>query len=64
MAQKSVRNAQKEVNVEAHSWANAERALEALKEENMDLTKKLKEAESACLSAEAVLKTAKAQAED
>ena len=30
----------------------------------MDLTKKLREAESACLSAEAVLKTAKAQAED
>lgn len=64
MAQEWVRNAQKEVNVEAHSRANAERALGALKEENMDLTKKLREAESACLSAEAVLKTAKAQAED
>ena len=64
VAKKWVRNARDEINVEAHSRANAERALGALKEEHAKLAKKLKEAESARLSVEADLKTTEAQAED
>ena len=52
MAEEWVRNARDEVNAKAHSRANAE------------LTRKLKEAESAHLSAEAGLKTTEAQAKD
>ena len=64
MAKEWVRNAQDEVNNEAHSRANAERSLGALKEEHAELTRKLKEAKSARLSVEAGLKTTKAQAKD
>ena len=64
MAKEWVRNARDEVNVKAHSWANAKRALGALKEEHAELTKKLREVESTHLCAEASLKTTEAQAED
>ena len=64
MVEEWIRNARDEVIAEAHSWANVERALGALKEEHAELIKKLKEAESARLSAEASLKTVEAQAKD
>ena len=64
MAEEWVRNARDEVNAEAHSRVNVERALRALKEEHAELTKKLREVESAHMSAEAGLKTAEAQAKD
>lgn len=64
VAEEWVRNARDEVNAEAHSRANVERAFGALKEENAELAKKMKEAESARLSAEAGLKTTEAQAKD
>ena len=57
-------NAHDEVNVEAHSQANAEKVLGALKEKHKKLTNKLKEEYKERLSAFASLKTAKAQAED
>ena len=57
-------NARDEVNVEAHSQANTEKVLGALKEKHKKLTNKLKEEDKECLSAFASLKTAKAQAED
>ena len=60
MAEEWVRNARDEVIAEAHSRANVERALGALKEEHAKLIKKLKEVESARLSAEAGLKTVEA----
>ena len=59
MAEEWVRNARDEVNVEAYSRANAERALGALNEEHAELTRKLKEAESTRLSAEVGLKLLK-----
>ena len=40
MAEEWVRNARDEVNAKAHSLANVERALGALKEENAELAKK------------------------
>ena len=64
MAEEWVRNARDEVDAEAHSRVNVERALRALKEEHAELTKKLREVESARISAEASLKTAEAQAKD
>ena len=64
MVEKWVRNTRDEVNAEVHSRANAKKALGAFKEEHTELTKKLREAESARLSAEASLKTAKTQVED
>ena len=64
MVEEWVRNARDEVDAEAHSRVNVERALRALKEEHAELTKKLREVESARISAEASLKTAEAQAKD
>ena len=64
MAEEWVRNARDEVNAEAHSRANAERPFGALKEKHAELTRKLKEAKNARLSAEAGLKTTEAQAKD
>ena len=64
MVEERVRNARDEVDAEAHSRVNVERALRALKEEHAELTKKLREVESARISAEASLKTAEAQAKD
>ena len=64
MAEEWVRNAQDEATAEAHSWANAEKALGAFKEKHVKLTKKLREAKSACLSAEAGLKITKALVEN
>ena len=61
MVEEWVRNARDEVDAEAHSRVNVERALRALKEKHAELTKKLREVESACMSAEASLKTAEAQ---
>ena len=64
MVEKWVRNTRDEVNAKVHSRANAKKALGAFKEEHTELTKKLREVESARLSAEASLKTAKTQVED
>ena len=64
MVEEWVRNARDEVDAEAHSRVNVERALRALREEHAELTKKLREVESARISAEASLKTAEAQAKD
>ena len=59
-----VKNAHDEVNAEAHSRANAEKVLGALKEEHKELTNNLKEVDKECLSALVGLKTAEVQAED
>ena len=59
-----VRNAHDEVHAEAHSRANAKKALKAPKQEKVELSEKLKEANQACLSAEAGLKTTEKQVED
>ena len=64
MVEEWVRNARDEVDAEAHSRVIVERALRALKEEHAELTKKLREVESARISAEASLKTAEAQPKD
>ena len=64
MAEEWVRNARDEATAEAHSWANAEKALGAFKEKHVKLTKKLREAESACLSAEGGLKITKTLVEN
>ena len=59
-----VKNARDEVSAEAHSQANAEKVLGALKEEHKKLTNKLKEVDKERLSTLASLKTIEAQAED
>ena len=64
IAEEWVRNACEEVNAEAHSRANAEKMLIALKEEHKDLANKLKESDKERQSALAGLKNAEAQAED
>jgi len=58
------RDARKRTNAEALSRAEIEKTLGAIKKEQYELTEKLKKAQSACLSAEASLKTAKKQVED
>ena len=57
VAEEWVKNARDEVNAEAHSRANAEKALRALKQEKEELSEKLKEANQARLSPKAGLKT-------
>ena len=64
VAEEWVRNARDEVNAEAHSRVNAEKVLGALKEEQKELTNKLKEVDKERLSALAGLKTAEVQVED
>ena len=62
VAEEWVKNARDEVNAMAHFRANAKKALRALKQENAELSEKLKEAKQAHLSAEACLKTTEKQA--
>ena len=57
VAKEWVRNARKEVKVEANSHLETKKALEALKQEQAGLSKKLKEAIQAHQSAEEDLKT-------
>ena len=64
MAKEWVRDARKEANAEALSRVDVEKSFEALKQEQVELHEKLKEADKACLSAEAGLKTTERQAED
>ena len=64
MAEEWVRNAHDKVKVEAHSRFKVEKAFRALKEEHTQLSEKLKEADKACLSTEAGLKTTERQMED
>lgn len=62
MVEEWVQNAHNEVRAEAHSCLEVEKALGALKQEKLKLFEKLKEADKACLSAEASLKTMERQA--
>ena len=64
VAKEWVRDARKKVNVEALSRVDVEKSLGALKQEQVELHKKLKEANKARLNAEVGLKTVKRQAED
>ena len=64
VAKEWVHDARKKVNVEALSRADVEKSLGALKQEQVELREKLKEANKARLNAEVGLKTAKRQAED
>ena len=64
VAEEWVRNARKEANVVDLARADVEKSLGALKQEQVELSEKLKEADQACRSAEAGLKTVERQAED
>ena len=57
-------DAHKQVDVEALTCADVEKSLGAAKQEQFELSKKLKVVGQARLSAEAGLKTAERQAED
>ena len=58
------RDAHKQADAEALSRAKTEKTLGAIKQEQYELTEKLKEVQSARLSAEASLKSAEKQVED
>ena len=64
MAEDWVQNAYNKFDTEAQTRRDVEKALGTVNHEKTQLTEKLKAAESACQSAEAGLKTAKAQTED
>ena len=64
MAEEWVRDARNEANTVALSRANVEKSLGALKQEQAELSEKLKEADQARLSAEVGLKTVERQAKD
>ena len=64
MAEEYCRNNCKLADVEALSCAEVEKALRTLKQEQFELSEKLKEAEKNRRSAKASLKNAKSQAED
>ena len=64
MAEEWDRDARNEANTVALSRANVEKFLGALKQEQAELSEKLKEADQARLSAEVGLKTVERQAED
>ena len=66
MAEEWIHDAHKEVEVEveALSRANVEKSLRALKQEQVEMSKKLKAANQAYLSAKAGLKTVERQAKD
>ena len=57
-------DARNEANTKPFSRADVEKSLEALKQEQAELSEKLKEANKARLSAEVDLKTVERQAED
>ena len=64
VAEEWVRDARKKANVEAFSCVNIEKSLRALKQEQAELHKKLKEVDKAHLSVEAGLKTVERKVED
>ena len=64
MAEEWIRDAHKEVEVEALSRADVEKSLRALKQEQVEMSEKLKAANQAYLSAKASLKTVERQAKD
>ena len=64
MAEDWVQNAYNKFDTEAQTRRDVEKALGTVNHEKTQLTEKFKAAESACQSAEAGLKTAKAQTED
>ena len=64
VAKEWVRVAYKEANTEALSYANIEKSLGALKQEQIKLHEKLKETDKARLSAKVGLKTVERQADD
>ena len=64
VAEEWYRDAHKWADAEAFSRAEIEKTLWAIKQEQYELTEKLKEAQSARLSTEAGLKTAEKQDED
>ena len=64
VAEEWVRNAHDEVKAKACSRHEVEKTLRALKEEHVQLSKKLKEADKARLSVEAGLKTIERQMKD
>ena len=64
MAKEWVRDTRKEANAEALSHVDVKKSFGALKQEQVELHEKLKEADKAHLSAEAGLKTTERQAED
>ena len=64
MAEEWICDAHKEVKAEALSRADVEKLLGALKQEQVEMSEKLKAADQAYLSAEAGLKTVERQAKD
>ncbi|XP_050260058.1 uncharacterized protein LOC126705177 [Quercus robur] len=64
VAEEWVHEARNEANAEALSRADVKKSLGALKQEKAELSEKLKEADKACLSVEAGLKTVERQAKD
>ena len=64
VAEEWVQSAHNKFDVESQSRCEVEKALGIANHEKIQLVEKLKVAESACQSAEAGLKNAKAQAED
>ena len=64
VAEEWVHDARNEANAEALPHADVEKSLGALKQEQAELSEKLKVTDQACLSAEVGLKTVERQAED
>ena len=64
MAEEWIRDAHKEVEAEALSRADVEKSLRAFKQEQVEMSEKLKAADQAYLSAKASLKTVERQAKD
>ena len=57
MAEEWVKNARNQIKAEAYSYAEAEKSLRALKQEQTKLANKLTTTERGCLSAEVGLKS-------
>ena len=64
MTEEWVRDACNEARAEAHSYAEVEKSLGALKQKQMELTNKMTTLERASLTAEAFLKSTEAQVKD
>ena len=64
MAYEWYHNARKQVDAKAVTRANVEKSLGATRQEQIELSEKLKVADQACSSAKAGLKTAERQAKD
>ena len=64
VAKEWVRDAHNEANAANLAHADVEKSLRALKQEQAELSKKLKEVDQACRNVEAGLKTVERQAED